>query len=67
MPSDLHLNPKQRQAAAKCILALRTLPPEDRMDVVVLLAKALCEDRIGDAFFGVEPAHGSNSGNDLPR
>ena len=69
MSSKLHLNADQTRSAAACIIALRELPAEERLDVIVLLAKAIIEDRVGEVLFpdGVEPAHGTDSRHALPR
>lgn len=41
----MKLSEAQLDATAACVLAIRALPPDDRMDVIVVLAKSLIEPR----------------------
>ena len=51
----MKMSDAQFEAAAACILALRKLRPEERLDIVALLAKSLCEFRLNDFFYPDDP------------
>lgn len=47
----LQLTDAQLEAIASCIIALRLLPADQRMDAVVVLCKMLTELNLNDQFF----------------
>jgi hypothetical protein len=59
----LALSKPQLSAVAACAMAIRELPAADRIDVVVVLAKSLCELRLNVLLFPEDAGDSTRESN----